>query len=476
MACQPCTSSPFNGTLQSFSASYNDCGCAGDSCGCNGVTLDAKCVFYTGPNLPCAVINTNESFEDILIKIDQKLCTSLGNYSTYNTYCLDDVGAIGTEQQFVEAISSYVCTLRTDFDGFSTSTFTTYQTVVTNRFLAIENPSITCPSASVTSGDSLTAVLNKYCAKFTSIDSQLSLAGVIWDSCYTVNPDPTTLVQAFNAIIGQICDIKNSGGSGTLPTFNNTASCLGGILTSSDSLVDTVNKLKDRVCLSPTFDINALSWGCVTKPSTDTTNLQAAFDAILAKIATLSQTSPTFSSDFVVTLTNGSDICQGKTIGLAATSILDKYVAVDGSDVSPGTLANKLVAGAGVSFDFATTPGKLIINSLGGTGGGDGKVKSRTADPTTGYLEEKMQGSTSTSGITTTVSTDTGVNKVTVGTSVNFATLWQKLIDELGTNPTMKAEFCAMVTSCLPDCVVPPNVTVIYNNTDSTTTTTTTTP
>jgi hypothetical protein len=472
MACQPCTSSPINGSIPSFSASYNDCGCT--DCNCEGGTMDSKCVFYTGPNLPCASINTNESFEDILIKIDQKLCASLGNYSLYDTYCLNDNTVIATEQQFVETISSFVCSLRTDFDTFVDDTFAGNNSTLNDRFTLIEQPGINCATAGVNSADSLGVVLGKYCTKFSDLDNKLDLSGVAWNSCYTVNPAPTTLTEAFNALIGQICDVKNSGINGILPTFNNVGSCLGGTLTASDSLEDTVNKLKDRVCLAPTFDINALTWGCLTKPSSETTDLQAALDAILAKVSVLAQNTPTFSSDFVVSLTGG-DACQGKTVGLAATSILDKYVAVDGSDASPGTLANKLVAGSGVSFDYGTTPGKLIINSLGGTGSGNGTVKSRVADPTAGYLEEKIQGSTSTSGITTTVSTDTTANKVTTGVSVNFATLWTKLLETLTANPTLKGQFCDMVTSCLPDCVVPPNVTVIYNNTNSTTTTTTTT-
>lgn len=470
--CPPCNSNSGSTPVYftSIHQTFTDCEC--ESCDCNGATMDTKCIFYTGPNLPCATINTNDSLEDILIKVDQKLCATLGNYAFYNKFCIDDSASIATEQQFVEAISEYVCTLRTDLETFTETTFVEYQGEVETRLSELEVPAIECASAGVLDTDELQIVLGKFCTAITDIKDNLDVSGAAWDSCNTVDPNPTTLEEAFDVLIGQICAIQ--GGETALPTFNNTGSCLPGTLTTSDTLEDTVTKIRTKLCLTPEFDINALTWGCTVKPSTTATDLQSAFDAVLDKITTISQNLPTFSADFDVTLTDGGDPCAGKTVALAASSAEDKWVAVDGADGSPGTLSQKIVAGTGISLDTTTTPGTMIINSTGGTGV-DVKVKVRTADPTAGFLEDKIEGSSSSTGIEITATTNTVDNKVTIGSEVDFTVLWQRLIEILESDANAKAAFCEQVQSCLPDCVIPPNVTVIYQDTNQTTTSTTTT-
>lgn len=470
MSCTDCTNnSPV--TFQSWTTVSNCGGCT--DCGCEGATMDSKCVFYTGPNLACSQVNTNDSLEDALMKIDQKVCTSLGNYASYNKYCLDNNAAITTEQQFVETISEYVCDIRTDFDTFINLTFANYQNEVDIRITALEFPGITCASAGVGASDGLLNILEKYCNKFSDLDDALDLSGVNWDSCYSVNPDPTTLTEAFNVLISQICGI--SGGSGAaLPTFNNTGSCLSGTLTSSDSLVDTVTKIRDRLCEVSIVDVTALDWGCFTAPTIDPTDLQSTLNAILAQLQAVSQTSPTFSNDFSVSYTDNDNLCAGVTVALAPSSNEDKFVAVDNDDVAPGTLVQKLQAGVGVTLDAVTEPGKLIINSSGGSAS-DVKVKVRSADPTGGFLEDKVEGTDSGDGIEITKTTNTVDNKVTIGATIDFEVLWTKLLDFLDANPTAKSSFCERVQDCLPDCIIPPNVTVIYQDTNQTTSTTTTT-
>src|SRR5258708_1798727 len=73
--------------------------------------LNANCVIYSGPNLQCSGIVTNDALDIILQKIDPLLCSASGDYSGYNTYCL---APITTQKQFVESISNYVCTLNTN--------------------------------------------------------------------------------------------------------------------------------------------------------------------------------------------------------------------------------------------------------------------------------------------------------------------------------------------------------------------------
>lgn len=449
--------------------------CTSD-CGTNCST-DMRCIVWSGPNLPCSGVTTGMTLEELLTAFDTALCAATGDFSTYNVDCLDDVEAITTEQEFVEAISAYVCTLRTDLDTFINTTFATYQTTVDNRFDLIENPSITCASAGITSADSLSTIYTKYCAKFTEIDQKISIAGVGWDLCFTVDPLPTSIAQGFQVVLSQICSLKSviDGGSFTLPVFNNVGSCLPSPLTTADSLVDTVNKIKTRLCQTPTFDINTLTWGCTTKPSSTTTDLQAAFQAILDKVNDYVQNKLTFSGDFVISQTNVGDPCEGKTVALAIPSDQDRFVASNAADASPGTLIQKLQAGTNITLDDTTTPGKVIINSSGGGSGLDVLVKTRSADPAAGYLEDKIEGSTNASGVTITTITDTGDNKVQIGSTINFETFWTTLLTYLDDNTTIKELFCDYVQSCLPDCITPPNVTVVYNQGNTTTSTTTTT-
>ncbi len=444
----------------------SDCG---DNCG-----SDIRCIKWDGPNLVCSGITTGINLEEAITLIDNKLCAVTGDYSSYDTSCLDNTTAITNEQEFVESISTYVCALRNDFDLFTGTTFTAYQTTVNDRFVDIEQPGLVCPSAGITSDNDLSLVYSKYCAKFEQIDSALSLGGVNWDLCFTVDPNPTTISQGFTAVLQQICSLKTDIGSGgALPTFNNTGSCLPAPLTSTDSLVDTINKIKTRLCQSPTFDINALTWGCTIKPSTTATNLQAAIQTILDKVNDYIQNKLTFSGDFSVTPVDGGNPCQGKNVALAIPSTQDRLLAINSSDSAPGTWVDKVVAGTGVTFDYVTTPGSVIVNANTGIGT-DQYVKTRGADPISGYLEDKIKGSTS-NGITVTKTTDIADEKVQIGTSINWPNFITALFDAIEDSPSLKDMFCAMVQSCLPDCITPPNVTVVYNTGSTTTSTSTTT-
>lgn len=469
MSCEPCTSnSPVS--LQYSAATFNDCAC--EDCSCK-TTIDARCVYYTGPALPCSLIATNDSLEDVLIKLDQRVCAITGNYALYNTYCLDEDGAINTEKQFVETISSYVCELNTKIDTFIDVTFGDYAAEVQNQINAVAQPSITCESAGVTDGDSVATVLEKYCDKFAQLDEALSLEGVNWSTCVTVIPAPDTLAEALNILIGQICQLN--GGETVLPTFDNTSSCLGGTVTSTDSLVSTVSKIRDRLCETSVIDITTITWGCLTQPSVDPTDLQGALETIVGAVNTLIGAAPTFSDDFVVEPVDVDDPCAGVIVSLAPTSLDDKWFAIDGSDSAPGTFMQKVSPGSGISFDTITEPGKVIINSTGSGGGTDTRVKTRSADPSTGYLEDKLEGADAGDGVTISTTTDTIANKVAISATIDFELLWTKLLEELEANPTAAAAFCERVQDCLPDCVVPPNVTVIVQSTDQTTSTTTTT-
>jgi hypothetical protein len=431
-------------------------------------------VYYTGPNLSCSQITTGNNFEDILIKIDQKLCATLGDYTTYNKYCLDDSVAITSEKEFVEAISQYVCTLNTTLTTFTDETFVEYQDTVDERFEDIEVPAITCATASVTAADTLQTVLNKYCTKITALDTHTSLSGVNWDLVYSV-VDPTTVGGGFTSLLTQLATLKSTVdglGSASLPTFNNTGSCLP-TPGAADSTVDTINKIKTRLCQTPVFDINALTWGCLTKPTSTTIDLQSAFQTVLTKLDDYVKNKLTFSGDFDVVATDGGDPCDGLTVSLADSPTLDRFVASNALDSSPGTLADKITAGTGITVDFLTTPGQMILSSTAVSA--NDKVKSHSADPTAGFLDAKVTGATHSSGVGITAVANLTSHQVVFTPTVNLNTLASKLLETIGEDSILSSLLCEIMRACPSPCAAPSNVTVTFVSGTTTTTTTTTT-
>lgn len=463
----PCTNC--NQTTATISG-FTPANCVDGSSTC---FVDAGCIFYTGPNLSCSGINTNDALDVILQKISPLLCAATGDYSEYNTFCL---APIATQQEFVESISEFVCDTRTDLDTFLDTTFPAYQTSVDARFDLIEIPGITCTSAGVINTDTLVQVLTKYCTKFASIDALLNVSSANWSQCYVVSPSPTTPTQGFDTLIDQICILKalvESGGT-ALPTFNNVGSCLPAPLTATDTLVDTVNKIKTRLCQTGTIDTTTLSWGCVTV-ATGAQNLQGTLQNIITKLTTVSQNLPlVWSSDFVVTNVDNGDLCLGKEIALATPSTQDRFVAATASDATPGVLQSKLIAGTNITLDFST-PTQVTINSSGGSGVGDHKVMVDASDGTPDYLGVKIGPGGTTYGLQVIPSTDTVNEIVNLNITVNPVTLFQALIDALSTDTGLYQAFCAAVANCPSPCNAPSNVQVVYQQGTTTTSTTTTT-
>lgn len=437
--------------------------------------LDSGCVVYTGPALNCSAIVTNDNLETILQKIDPLLCAATGDYSTYNTYCL---APITTQKQFVESISNFVCTLRTDYNTFSGTTFPAFQTTTNSRLSLLEVPGITCSSAGVTNTDTLQQVLTKYCTKFASIDSAINPSSANWTQCYSVSPLPTTIIGGFNTLISQICILKGivDANIGIPPTFNNVGSCLPTPVTAADSLVDTVNKIKVRLCQTGTIDTTSLTFGCVSNSVSSGTDLQGTLQNILSKVTQIAQSLPTvWSPDFTITNTDSGNLCLGKTVNLSATITPDRFVAATASDMSPGVLQDKLIPGTNVSLDYITSPGFVIINNTGGVGVGDHKVSVNSSDTTPNYLVAKILSGGQSNGIQVSPSIDTINEVMLLNVTVNLNTLFQALIDTLSSDSTLYANFCAAIAGCPSPCNAPSNVTVTYQSGTTTTSTTTTT-
>lgn len=437
--------------------------------------LDAGCVVYTGPALNCSAIATNDALDTILQKIDPLLCAATGDYSTYNTFCL---APITTQQQFVESISEFVCDLRENFDNFVESTYAADQSDVDDRLTDLEAPEITCSSAGVVNTDLIEDILTKYCTKFGTIDTALNPSSANWNSCYVVTP-PTTILGGFNTLISQICILKGlveSGGSGSLPTFNNVGSCLASPVTTADSLVDTVNKIKVRLCQTGTIDTTALTFGCVSNSVSDGQDLQGTLQNILTKVTAIAQSLPTaFTGDFIITNVDNSNLCLGKNVALASAITPDRFVATTASDTSPGVLQDKLIPGTNVSLDYITSPGFVIINSTGGVGVGDHKVAVDSGDASPDYLGTKIIAGPTVNGLQVSPVVDTVNDVVVLNMNVSLDALFQSLIDVLSTNSTLYSNFCTAVAGCPSPCDAPTNVTVTYVQGPTTTTTTTST-
>lgn len=464
MSCNTPNSNPTNISGLQLFYSKSSCNTQQNFCG-----TPSSSIVYTGVPLPCTTINTGDTLDDILSVFDTKLCAASANYAGYNTGCLDDDGAITTEQQFVEKASAFMCTLRTDLDAFLDTTFPTYQTSVTNSLNAITNPALTsCAFIGITNTDTLNQVIGKINTAICGINTtHLSLSSVNWSQCFTVSTAPTTIPQAFDLLIDQICSLKadiDFAGGGVLPTFNNSGSCLAtpGV---ADSLVDTVNKIKTRLCQTPTFDINALTWNCVTKPNSNTTDLQSAFQSILNKLDTISQNLPTFNGDFVVTNVDNANTCLGKSVALAVSSSADRYVATNLADTTPGTLMQKLEAGSNITLDDTTTPGKIIISSSGGSSS-DELVKVSSSDSSSGYLIDKLDGAAGSYGISTTVTEDVVTNKAVIAASINIDLLASKILEAIQNNQTLQDLFCELKNACPSPCSGPLNVSVTYQSGD----------
>jgi len=344
--CTDCNSSNISLTGTWFPGSP----CASTDCG--GNEISAACVIYNGPNLECSSVETLDNLEIALQKIDEQICAIIGDYSTYNMHCLPDwwEAAITTQEDFVDAITDYVCTLNDLVDTFINTTYAANQIILDDRLVALEVPGITCASASVVDTDTLNQILTKYCTKFASLTTAISIASVTWNSCLTVVSTPTTIADGFQLLADQICilyGLVNEGG--ILPTFDNYSSCIGG--TSDDTLVETIELIKTRLCLTPTFDNDNLSSTCFDVP-TDSTDLETLIQTMLDGLDSLQQNYVIFDgSDFVVTATDAGDPCAGITVSLATPINQDRFVASNASDTSPGTLVSKLTSGGSISFD-----------------------------------------------------------------------------------------------------------------------------
>jgi len=430
---------------------------------CSNGMFDARCIVYTGPSLSCINVDTNTCLQDIIQSINSKVCQAVGDYTQYNFNCLSSEFIITNEGEFVDAITQYVCNLSTRIDNLEITVQNNYNDLTT-QINTIKNPGLTSPCPTIVIYDetsSLDQILTAQSTAICNLNSSLSLTGVDWDKCYTPTSTPTNIIEGFNELLNQICLTKQStGGGGVLPTFDNTGTCLSSP-TASDSLVDTIIKIRTRLCQTPTFNASNLTPSACVQFSGAST-LEEVIDAQNNQITQISQQSiRQISTDFTITPVDSTQPCLGMKLGLNS-SVQDRRVASNAADTSPGTLQDKLQQGTNITLDYATTPGKVIINATGGSQT-DEKVKATSTDPTAGYLNTKIVGDTSDPVIQTSIIPQTTNVKVT--SSINMEELVKAILEVLEdptTDPTIKQRFCAIVSSCPVACAAPTNASVSF--------------
>lgn len=446
-----------------------------DNCASTDTTTnDAAKIIYNGAALPCSGVATATDLQTVLQTFDTKLCAVLGDYSTYNTYCL---APITTQKEFVEAISNAYCNLQSAYDTFTGTTYIGDKNGIDALIAANNTPNTTSTNTAVfdpvstdTVAEVLQKVSNSICAVYSTA---LDMSGVTWGTCYTVGTTPTTVQEGFSTVISQICTLKTTVDS-LLPVFDNTGSCITGGGT-TDNLITTIGLIKTQLCKATTLDTTALTFTCVTKPVTVT--LQSTLQALLTSIDTLSGKIPVFDTTDFTTVPGG---CSGTSVSIADGLITDNKVAATSSDSNPGALEDKLAAGTNVTIDYTTNAGKATISATTGTAN-DEKVKAFSADTTAGYLYDKVSG-TDSGDVIINITEDTTNNQVNIAAVVDATSLLTTLLNELDSlDPAsdLFQLFCAIKNKCPDSCSEPTDVSVNYysgsdTNTSTSTTTTTT--
>src|ERR1700740_2039532 len=109
------------------------------------MATNASQVVYTGNSLTYIGVTPNQTLDVILQEINTAVnnISPTPNYSGYSLGCVrTQVGTINTTQQFAEGISSLFCTLQSDYNTFTGTTYVTDQGVLTAAINALQTPAL----------------------------------------------------------------------------------------------------------------------------------------------------------------------------------------------------------------------------------------------------------------------------------------------------------------------------------------------
>lgn len=288
-----------------------ECNYCTENVGC--IPTDAECVIYTGSTL--ANINTfnGDNLEQILVKINNVLNggTIEPSYAAYNTACIASYGSTLTQQGFVETISEVVCDLISDFNSFTTVTYTNFVTSVNNSLNSLNFPNLNSVGClTFLSTDTQKTVLQKIVNKIADLCNTTDVTSVNWNQCVAIVPTPVTIQGGFNAVIAEICNLKNIINNLATPTYlvkvdasdTNPGTLNDKIVTNSSCLTKSVvtigasKRLQLGLAFSPkayTFNpaqFNVLSMGtdgCTESFFVNLTNPTTGGDVTCAAISSL---------------------------------------------------------------------------------------------------------------------------------------------------------------------------------------------
>lgn len=417
-------------------------------------TYDSSLIMYTGANLTSIGVESNTDLQTILGNINTAVGTISGTaWGTFDYGCVETSPAIETAQEFAEAISAYACTLNTTVDTFINTTYAADKTALEANITAIDEPELTsCSFLGIIPTDNISAILTKLSTGVCSISDSINPSSANWNQCFTTSPLPTTITAAFNVVIDRICDIYNDlSGVEALPTFNNTNTCLP-TPTTTDSLYDTVVKIRDYACELPTYDIDNITWTtCIPNPNpSGGPDLESTIQTLLdyLNIANSLRVVNWDNTYFDVDYNNPSDPCSGYAVTLqSGLGFEDKLVALDAGDASPNYLLTKMLAGDNISFDTITTPGSVTIDSTAA----DIYVKANSGDAAAGYLIDKIDGQAdATSAISLVESYNATSDKVDITPTINYGNLVTQILNYINTNGTAYSTLQTIICSMQP--------------------------
>lgn len=420
------------------------------------VTADASTVMYSGPNLVAIGVEPNTNLQEALEAINTAVGDITGiDWSSFDYFCLDDVTPITTAQGFVETISDYVCTLNTDFITFSGITYVAGIADLQEQIDAINEPElVSCESVGVIESDNIIAILTKLISAQCATSVIINPDSANWNNDYfTTDPLPTTITEAFDVVIAQLVNLfLISEGIQPLPTFDNTTSCLAAPLTATDTLSSTVLKIRDYLCELPTFDINNITWtDCIANPNpSGGPDIESAIQTLVSFLDTtytkrVVTWDPTY---FDVTFNVPDNPCSGYNVTLQSESgFTDRLVSLDGSDLSPNYLLDKMTEGTNITFDTSTAPGTVIINcdSL------DEKVKANSGDASAGYLIDKIDGQIDSTGAISLVEAYNATSdKVDLTPVIDYSVLAENVLAAIASSTSLSTTFCGLSCGCQP--------------------------
>lgn len=430
------------------------------------MSYDSTLIVYTGITTSNIPITAGQDLQTILQNIDDTFgSVVVPDYSSYDLYCITQIDGSShptNTQNFAEGISKIVCDNRDDFDEFVSGTYTTAIDTLTTSVNGILAPALTYAPFSITSADSLSTVYSKMFTGFTGYNTALNPSSANWGTL-SISPSPTTVTNGFNSLITYLSTLTTtvSGKQASLGTFDNSANCLGGGAT--DTALQTINYLRTYVCTLPEFAAGDITEGCLTAQSDLQDWMQHIVDTISGM---MTEYVGGAGAAGTLTYTAGTS-CNPATLTVNVTSNAFHKVAVDSSDATYGFLEDKVNEGTGITIT-KVTDGGIEKMEFSVTDPNTNEVIVNDDDSTPGPLATKIPSNFGTWGLSL-ISTASGDNsQLLLAPQVTSPdTLVANILNYISTNPTLLAQFCAIIDQCdSPSCNAPTSLVVVLDGSE----------